>query len=96
MNKHSITYERISLAKSPEKSFSTATGVYTHPMKEDVKEKILPSPRGGDVGVVTYIQPRLLVRRAFGFAALHGRVIQRRCQPQLLVPTWRFHEAVVA
>ena len=68
---------------------------YTHPMKEDVKEKILRPPLGGDVSVVTYIQPRLLVRRAFGFGALHGRVIQRRCQPQLLVPTWRFHEAVV-
>jgi hypothetical protein len=27
-------------------------------------------------------------------AAWDRRVIQRRCQPQLLVPTRRFHEAV--
>jgi hypothetical protein len=29
-NEHSITYERLSLVKFPEKSFSTATGVITH------------------------------------------------------------------
>jgi hypothetical protein len=64
-------------------------------MKEDVKENIRSSPLGGDVGVVTYIQPRLILRRVIGLAALARRRFQRRCQPQLLVPTRRFHEAVV-
>ena|SRR5215510_5493588 len=59
---------------------------YAHPMKGDVKEKnSLPSPRGkpgrGD------IQPCLLIRGAFDVAALDRRVIQRRCQPQLIIPT---------
>jgi len=60
---------------------------YTHPMKEDVKKKILPPPLRGDVSVVTYIQPRLILRRVIGFVALARRMFQRRYQPQLLVPT---------
>jgi hypothetical protein len=64
-------------------------------MKEDVKEKTLPSPLGGDAGVVTYIQPRILLRRVIGLAALARRMFQRQRQSQLLVPTQRFHEAVV-
>ena len=50
-----------------------STRHYAHPMKEDVKEKILPSPLGGDVGVSTYIQPRLILRRVIGLAALARR-----------------------
>jgi hypothetical protein len=46
---------------------------YTHPMKEDVKKKILPPPLRGDVSVVTYIQPRLILRRVIGLAALARR-----------------------
>ena len=64
-------------------------------MKEDVKKKILSPPLRGDVNVVTYIQPRLIPRGVVGLAALYRRAFQRRCQPQLLVPTKRFHEAVV-
>ena len=63
-------------------------------MKEDVKKKILPCPLWGKLDVVTYIQPRLLLRRGFGFAALDRRVFWRRGQPQLLIPTHRFHETV--
>src|SRR5262249_4446131 len=60
---------------------------YAHPMKGDVKEKnSLPSPRGkpgrGDIQ-----QPCLLIRGAFDVAALDRRVIQRRCQPQLIIQT---------
>src|ERR1019366_10507629 len=43
---------------------------FTHPMKEDVKKTILPPPLRGDVSVVTYIQPRLILRRVIGFVAL--------------------------
>jgi len=32
---------------------------YTHPVKEDVKEKILSPPLTGTRSVVTYIQPSL-------------------------------------
>ena len=32
-------------------------------MREDVKKKILPSPLGGDVSVVTYIQTHLIPMR---------------------------------
>ena len=46
----------------------------------------LPSPRGNQ-DVVTYIQPCLLLRGAFDFAALDRRVVQRRCQPQSTIPT---------
>jgi hypothetical protein len=49
----------------------------------------------GDAGVVTYIQPRLiphLIRGVIGLVALARRTSLRRCQPQLLVPTRRFHE----
>jgi len=56
-------------------------------MKEDVKKKILSPPLRGDVSVVTYIQPRLILRRVIGFVALARRMFQRRYQPQLLVPT---------
>ena len=48
-------------------------------MKEDVKEKILPSPLGGDAGVVTYIQPRIILRRVIGLAALARRACLRQC-----------------
>ena len=67
---------------------------YAHPIKEDVKEKILSSPLAGNQGVVTYIQPCLLIRGAFDFSALARRGFQRRGQPQLLVPTHWFHETV--
>ena len=45
--------------------------------------------------MVTYIQPRIILRRVIGLAALARRAFLRQCQPQLLVPTQRFHEAVV-
>jgi hypothetical protein len=64
-------------------------------MKEDVKKKILSPPLGGDVGVVTYIQPHLIPGGVLGFAPLARRTFQRQYQPQLLVPTQRFHKAVV-
>src|SRR5690348_5253369 len=67
---------------------------YAHPIKEDVKEKILSPPLAGNQGVVTYIQPCLLIRGAFDFSALARRGFQRRGQPQLLVPTHWFHETV--
>jgi hypothetical protein len=53
---------------------------YAHPIKEDVKKKSLPS-LAGNQGVVTYIQPCLLLRGAFDVdvAALDRRVVQRRC-----------------
>jgi hypothetical protein len=70
-------------------------GVSAHPMKEDVKKKILSSSLGGDVAVVTYIQPHLLLRGVIGLAALARRSFQRQYQPQLRVPTQRFHKAVV-
>ena len=65
----------------------------THPIREDVKKKILPPPLRGQVDVVTYIQPHLILRLIFirrgvvGLSALDRRAFQRRCQPQLLVPT---------
>src|SRR6266478_3593031 len=52
-------------------------------------------PLGRDGSVVTYIQPRLILRWVIGFAALARCRFQRQCQPQLLVPTRRFHEVVV-
>ena len=58
-------------------------------------KKLLPAPLR-DAGVVTYIQPRLIphliLRGVIGLVALAGRTSPRRCQPQLLVPTRRFHE----
>ena len=68
---------------------------FTRPMKEDVKKKILPPPLWGDVDVVTYIQPHLILRGVIGLAALARRTFQRQHQPQLLVPTKRFHDVVV-
>ena len=64
-------------------------------MREDVKKQILPPPLRGDVDVVTCVQPRLIPGGVVGLSALDRRAFQRRCQPQLLVPTQRFHEAVV-
>ena len=58
----------------------------THPMKGDVKKKMFSRPLAGNQGLVTYIQPCLLLRGAFDVAALVRRVAQRRCQPQL-IPT---------
>jgi hypothetical protein len=65
-------------------------------MKKDVKEKRhLPAPLR-DAGVVTYIQPHLIphliLRGGIGLVALARRTFPRRYQPQLLVPTRRFHE----
>src|SRR6266705_2842639 len=58
-------------------------------------EKYLPAPLR-DAGVVTYIQPHLIpyliLRGGIGLFALARRTSPRRCQPQLLVPTRRFHE----
>jgi hypothetical protein len=68
--------------------------LYTHPMKEDVKREILFPPLAGDADGVACIQPRVLIRGAFDFAALARRAFQRRCQPQLPVPIHRFHETV--
>jgi hypothetical protein len=63
------------------------SGDYAHPMKGDVKKKILSPPLAGNQGLVTYIQPCLLLRGAFDVAALVRHVVQRRCQPQLMIPT---------
>ena len=48
------------------------TGRFTHPMKEDVKEKTPPRP-SEDVGVVTYIQPHHILREVIGLVALARR-----------------------
>jgi hypothetical protein len=58
------------------------------------EKTFLPAPRE-DAGVVTYIQPHLILRGVIGFVALARRMFQRQRQSQLLVPTQRFHEAVV-
>ena len=46
--------------------------------------------------MVTYIQPRpiphLILRGVIGLVALAPRIVPWRCQPQLLVPTRRFHK----
>ena len=56
-------------------------------------KKLLPAPLG-DAGVVTYIQPSHSRKGDWlaALAALARRRLQRRCRPQLLVPTRRFHE----
>src|SRR5580692_184708 len=58
-------------------------------------KKILPAPPR-DAGVVTYIQPylipHLILRGVIGLVALARRTVPRQSQPQLLVPTRRFHE----
>src|SRR5215469_5181705 len=56
----------------------------------------LPFPRGKP-RLVTYIQPCLLRRGAFDVdvAALVRRVVQRRCHPQLMIPSCWFHVTVV-
>src|SRR5260370_327694 len=58
-------------------------------------KKYLPAPLK-DAGVVTYIQPHLIphliLRGVIGLVALARRTSPRRCHPQLLVPTRRFHE----
>ena len=64
------------------------------------EKKLLPAPLR-DAGVVTCIQPRLIPRLIFihrgvvALVALARRTFPRRYQPQLLVPTQRFHETVV-
>src|SRR5216684_4797072 len=61
------------------------------------EKKILPAPPE-DAGVVTCIQPHLIPRLILihrgvvGLVALARCRFQQRCQPQLFVPTQRFHE----
>ena|ERR1700686_2745944 len=59
------------------------------------EKKLLPAPLR-DAGVVTYIQPRpsphLILRGVNCLVALARRTFPRQSQPQLLVPTRRFHE----
>src|ERR1022692_1703368 len=57
------------------------------------EKKILPAPRQ-DADVVTCIQPHPILGGVLGFAPLARRAFQRQCQPQLLVPTQRFHDVV--
>jgi hypothetical protein len=58
-------------------------------------KNLLPAPLR-DAGVVTYIQPHLtphlILRGVIGLVALARRTFPRQSQPQLLVPTRRFHE----
>jgi len=58
-------------------------------------KKLLPAPLR-DAGVVTYIQPhlipRFILRGVIGLVALTRRICPWQSQPQLLVPTRRFHE----
>ena len=58
-------------------------------------KNVLPAPLR-DAGVVTCIQPHLIphliLRGVIGLVALARRIFPRRYQPQLLVPTRRFHE----
>ena len=58
------------------------------------EKKILPAPQE-DADVVICIQPHLILRGVVGLVALARRRFRRRCQPQLLVPTQRFHKAMV-
>jgi hypothetical protein len=62
-------------------------------------KKDSPRPSERDAGVVTYIQPdlipHLILRGVIGLVALARRTFPRRCQPQLLVPTRRFHDVLV-
>src|SRR5215472_11212047 len=58
------------------------------------QEKLLSRPLAGNQSMVTYIQPCLLIRGAFEVAALDRRVVQRRCQPQVIIPTRWFHGTV--
>ncbi len=58
------------------------------------QEKTFPPAPREDAGVVTYIQPHLILKGVLVLAAFARRAFQRRCQPQLLIPTRRFHEAV--
>ena len=44
------------------------------------EKTFLPAPRG-DVDVVTYIQPHLILRGVIGLAALARRTFQRQHQP---------------
>jgi hypothetical protein len=77
--------------------FSTSTGQCAHPMKENVKKKLLPAPSSGGAGaVVTYIQPPTSPwRRGFAVGRFWAhRAFPRRGQP-LLIPTRRFHKTVV-
>jgi len=63
-------------------------GVITHPVKEDVKKKFFPLPSAEGGGAC--IQPlpaSALFLEGFWVYALDRRVVQRRCQPQLLIPT---------
>ena|SRR5438552_4531438 len=70
-------------------TFAGSTDVCAHPNQRGCQKNLLPAP-GEDAGVVTYIQPHLILRGIIGLVAL-----ARQCQPQLLVPTRRFHEAVM-
>jgi len=61
-----------------------------HPVKEDVKKKtLLPSPLREAVWLASSpASVLLLLRGVLGFVrALDRRVVQRRCQPQWLIPT---------
>jgi hypothetical protein len=57
------------------------------------RKKLLPAPLREGVDVVTYIQPCHILR-GVGLVALACRRLQRQ-HPPLLVPTRRFHKAVV-
>jgi len=50
------------------------------------QEKILSPALAGNQDVVTYIQPCLLIRGVLDVAILDRRVVQRRCQPQWIIP----------
>ena len=67
----------------------------THPMKEDVKKKSFSPPLEKTRVWMTYIQPHLILGGVIGLVALARRTFQRQCQPQLLVPTQRFHKTVM-
>ena len=69
---------------------SPSARVITHPVKEDVKKKtLLPSPLREAVWLASSpASVLLLLRGVLGFVrALDRRVVQRRCQPQWLIPT---------
>jgi hypothetical protein len=72
-------------------------GLYIHASYERgcQEKKLLPAPLR-DAGAVTYIQPHLIphliLRGVIGLVALARRIFPWQSQPQLLVPTRRFHE----
>ena len=82
----SVTNNSVQLVKHPH---------ITHPMREDVKKKHSSTALRGNPSAVTSIQARPPSQRGFCFITLDRRIIEQRCQSQLIPLTEWFHETVV-